>query len=108
MADAEKWAAGMSVPAYAIDDQTAVKVSDDAVEVVSEALETVHPLGPRALRHEMGAFGCSSIRRVCNADICCGAKTLRCARVLEPGRSGHLWGTRRTYPTSPRVTKLAR
>ena len=36
MADAEKWAAGMSVPAYAIDDQTAVKVTDDAVEVVSE------------------------------------------------------------------------
>jgi len=27
MADAEKWAAGMSVPAYAIDDQTAIKWS---------------------------------------------------------------------------------
>jgi dipeptidase E len=36
MADAEKWAAGMSVPAYAIDDQTAIKVTDGAVEVVSE------------------------------------------------------------------------
>jgi dipeptidase E len=36
MADAERWAAGMSVPAYAIDDQTAIKVSDGAVEVVSE------------------------------------------------------------------------
>ena len=36
MADAEKWAAGMSVPAYAIDDQTAIKVVDGAVEVVSE------------------------------------------------------------------------
>jgi dipeptidase E len=36
MADAEKWAAGISVPAYAIDDQTAIKVNDDAVEVVSE------------------------------------------------------------------------
>jgi dipeptidase E len=36
MADAEKWAAGMSVPAYAIDDQTAIKVIDGAVEVVSE------------------------------------------------------------------------
>jgi len=35
-ADAEKWAAGMSVPAYAIDDQTAIKVVDDTVEVVSE------------------------------------------------------------------------
>jgi dipeptidase E len=36
MADAEKWAAGMSVPAYAIDDQTAIKVIDGGVEVVSE------------------------------------------------------------------------
>ena len=36
MADAEKWAAGMQVPAYAIDDQTAIKVIDGTVEVVSE------------------------------------------------------------------------
>jgi dipeptidase E len=36
MADAEKWAAGLSVPAYAIDDQTAVKVIDGTIEVVSE------------------------------------------------------------------------
>ena len=36
MADAERWAAGMSVPAYAIDDQTAIKVIDGEVEVVSE------------------------------------------------------------------------
>ena len=34
--DAEKWAAGMDVPAYAIDDQTAIKVIDGVVEVVSE------------------------------------------------------------------------
>ena len=36
MADAEKWAVGMPVPCYAIDDETAVKVTDGAVEVVSE------------------------------------------------------------------------
>ena len=36
MADAEKWAAGMSVSAYAIDDETAIKVADGNVEVVSE------------------------------------------------------------------------
>ncbi|HLI05559.1 MAG TPA: Type 1 glutamine amidotransferase-like domain-containing protein [Ktedonobacteraceae bacterium] len=36
MANAEKWAAGMPVPAYLIDDQTAIKVIDGAVEVVSE------------------------------------------------------------------------
>ncbi len=36
MADAERWAAGMRVPGYAIDDQTALKVIDGAVEVVSE------------------------------------------------------------------------
>jgi dipeptidase E len=36
MANAEKWAAGMPQPAYLIDDQTALKVNDGAVEVVSE------------------------------------------------------------------------
>lgn len=36
MAHAEKWAAGMQVPGYAIDDHTALKVIDGAVEVVSE------------------------------------------------------------------------
>ncbi|MCK6255436.1 Type 1 glutamine amidotransferase-like domain-containing protein [Fictibacillus sp. KIGAM418] len=36
MANAEKWAAGMQGPAYAMDDQTAIKVIDGEVEVVSE------------------------------------------------------------------------
>lgn len=36
MANAEKWAAGLPVPGYAIDDETALKVIDGAVEVVSE------------------------------------------------------------------------
>ena len=36
MAVAEAWAAGLGVPAYAMDDQTAVKVHDGTVEVVSE------------------------------------------------------------------------
>jgi dipeptidase E len=36
MANAKRWAAGMRVPAYAIDDQTAIKVVDDTVEIVSE------------------------------------------------------------------------
>jgi dipeptidase E len=36
MANAEKWAAGMPVPAYLMDDQTAIVVRDGAVEVVSE------------------------------------------------------------------------
>ena len=36
MADAERWAAGLGGPAYAIDDQTAIKVTDGDAEVVSE------------------------------------------------------------------------
>jgi dipeptidase E len=36
MAAAEKWAAGLPNPAYAIDDDTAIKVVDGAVEVISE------------------------------------------------------------------------
>ena len=36
MADAERWAAEIAGPAYAIDDETAIRVSDGSVEVVSE------------------------------------------------------------------------
>jgi dipeptidase E len=36
LANAEKWAAKLPVPVYAIDDQTAIKVTDGNVEVVSE------------------------------------------------------------------------
>ncbi len=36
LSHAERWAASMPAPCYAIDDQTAIKVVDDIVEVVSE------------------------------------------------------------------------
>jgi dipeptidase E len=36
LAEAELWAAGISTPAYALDDQSALKVTDGTVEVVSE------------------------------------------------------------------------
>ena len=36
MADAERWAAALTVPAYAIDDETAIQVTDASVDVVTE------------------------------------------------------------------------
>jgi len=36
MAEAERWAGGLSNPAYAIDDDTAIKVVDGIVEVISQ------------------------------------------------------------------------
>jgi dipeptidase E len=36
MANAEKWAAGIPGPAYAIDDETAIKVTGGEIEVISE------------------------------------------------------------------------
>ena len=36
MANAEKWAAEIAGPAYAIDDETAIKVTDGTVEVITE------------------------------------------------------------------------
>jgi dipeptidase E len=36
LANIEKWAAGIPVPVYAIDDQTAITVIDGEVEVISE------------------------------------------------------------------------
>ena len=38
LAQVEPWAAEIAGPAYAIDDETAIKVVDGAVEVVSEGL----------------------------------------------------------------------
>jgi dipeptidase E len=36
LADAERWAADIGVPAYAIDEQTAISVADGSVDVISE------------------------------------------------------------------------
>jgi dipeptidase E len=36
LANAEKWAAKLPVPGYAIDDQTAIQVVDGVVEILSE------------------------------------------------------------------------
>jgi dipeptidase E len=36
MAEAERWAAGIPNPAYAIDDETAIQVTDGTVDVISE------------------------------------------------------------------------
>ena len=43
MADAERWAAGIPGPAYAIDDDTAIKVTDGTVEVISEGYWRLFP-----------------------------------------------------------------
>jgi dipeptidase E len=43
MAEAEEWAAGIAGPAYAMDDQTAIKVVGNDVEVVSEGHWTLLP-----------------------------------------------------------------
>ncbi len=48
MANVEKWAAGVPVPTYAIDDATAIKVSCDTVEVVSEGHWRVFDQQPQA------------------------------------------------------------
>ena len=46
MANIEKWAAGVPVPTYAIDDQTAIKVTDGTIDVVSEGhWKLISPIG---------------------------------------------------------------
>lgn len=42
-ADVEKWASGVPVPTYALDDQSAVTVTDGDVEVVSEGSWRLFP-----------------------------------------------------------------
>jgi dipeptidase E len=46
MTEAERWAAGLPNPAYAIDDQTALKVTDGTVEVVTEGHWKLFTPGP--------------------------------------------------------------
>jgi dipeptidase E len=50
MAQAERWAAGLSNPAYAIDDETAIKVVDGTVEVVSEGTWKLLSPQPQAIK----------------------------------------------------------
>jgi dipeptidase E len=47
-ANIEKWASGVPVPTYGIDDQTAIKVTDGIVEVVSEGQWKLFNPGPEA------------------------------------------------------------
>jgi len=51
---------GNVVPAYAIDDQTAIKVVDGAVDVISGTLETFHSLVPRG---DADSFAMCGLRR---------------------------------------------
>ena len=46
MAEAEQWAAGIAGPAYAIDDETAIRVVDGTVDVVSEGQWKLFPPDP--------------------------------------------------------------
>ena len=48
MPNAEKWAASVPVPGYAIDDQTAIQVTDGTVQVVTEGHWKLFTPGPEA------------------------------------------------------------
>jgi dipeptidase E len=48
LGDAERWASDIDGPAYAIDEQTAIKVVDGSVEVVSEGQWTMFSPSPVA------------------------------------------------------------
>ena len=50
MGAAEKWAARIDGPAYAIDNETAIKVTDGTVEVVSEGRWRFFPRSRPAAR----------------------------------------------------------
>lgn len=58
LAEAERWAAELGGPAYAIDEQTAIKVADGSVEVVSEGQwEQLALSVTTVVRHPTGATG---------------------------------------------------
>lgn len=57
MAEAEQWAAGISGPTYLIDDETAIKVVDGTVEIVSEGRWRHLPSFERAQPEGTGRTG---------------------------------------------------
>ena len=78
MANAERWAAGIPNPAYAIDDQTAIKVTDGTVEVVSEGhWKLFTPARKQANRPEVAPDSSGQRRastRRCGRDACTPAQ----------------------------------
>lgn len=48
MAEGEKWASRIPVPTYAIDDETAIRVTDAGIDVISEGHWKLFPPSPKA------------------------------------------------------------
>ena len=80
MAEAERWAAEIAGPAYAIDDQTAIKVTDGTVEVVSEGHWKLFPCIAAANSDRRGEAPAHR-RRAC----CKGPKSPGCCGIGELG-----------------------
>jgi len=58
LANAEKWAGRLPVPTYAIDDETAIKVTNGTVEVVSDGQwKLFTPQLPRGSADSLAIFG---------------------------------------------------
>jgi hypothetical protein len=108
MAAAERWAADIAGPAYAIDDQTAIKVTDGTVEVVSEGTGrySPHSRGQQrsAWRSARSFYAAVSVRASGDADVCPPACTRLCGGPMasvrqfqvtfdcaEPERVAHFW-----------------
>ena len=63
MAEAERWASGLSNPAYAIDDNTAIKVVDNTVELISQGHWKLSPQpGSTHRARRRVTFACASVR----------------------------------------------
>jgi dipeptidase E len=102
MATAEEWAAGLSGPAYAIDDETAFKVVDGTVEVVSEGhwklltpqdrdlRERVDARAPRSHQGSHGGAQRDTTRRPPTSQSRCRSSGRRsgAARSRRPPRRG--------------------
>ena len=90
MANAERWAAGLPVPGYAIDDQTAIRVVGDTIEVVSEATGSGSPLDPQARprRDRVQGRGSAATRATgLGRAFGCGLWRTGAFTHIEPGRN---------------------
>ena len=90
MAGAEKWAAEIAGPGYAIDDETAIRVTDGAVDVVSEGhWRLFSSKQPGLTPAGRLALGSSTPATAPGRPPCPRARTARCAgRAAAAGRHG--------------------
>ena len=97
IAIAEKWAARIPAPTYAIYDQTAIKVTDGNVEVVSEGRSRKLPVDPRGDTRDLRRNGADVLAGPMAASTARYPACALCRRQWSEVRRGAIPGSARSF-----------